>query len=177
MIVAAISILLTQNSNLSNQQLSFRQILYVYYTLYRKNRIIYLTWAYHPQIIVEQGLSPGSSDYESDKLLLHPTITIKKAPRSNSIYESTTWRNATIQKIHHYIVMALRISKRLFGRRPFLLHLSGFPCHTIGVWIGRILPPQITSLIFYKNYIIFIPFCKELSYFLIIYSTLSHQFS
>ena len=29
------------------------------------------------------------------------------------------------------------------GRRPLLLHLSGiFPCHTIGAWSGRNLPPQ-----------------------------------
>ena len=24
-------------------------------------------------------------------------------------------------------------NKQLFGRRPLLLHLSGFPCHTVGV--------------------------------------------
>ena len=46
-------------------------------------------------------------------------------------------------------MMVAQISKRLFGRRPLLLHLSGFPCQAIGVWIGRILPPQITPLIFY----------------------------
>lgn len=35
--------------------------------------------------------------------------------------------------------------RQLFGRRPRLLHLSGFPCHTVGVWFGRNLPPQITA--------------------------------
>ena len=75
------------------------------------------------------------------------------------------------------ITMVIRISKRLFGRRPFLLHLSGFPCQAIGVWIGRILPPQTTSLIFYTNYTIIIPFCKESSYSLIIVSILYHQSS
>lgn len=92
MIVAAISILLTQNSNLSNQQLSFRQILYVYYTLYRKNRIIYLTWAYHPQIIVEQGLSPGSSDYESGLIL--PTLCTSIFPLSSDIFIVSDWNTS-----------------------------------------------------------------------------------
>ena len=73
--------------------------------------------------------------------------------------------------------MEIRIGKKLFGRRPFLLHLSGFPCQAIGVWIGRILPPQTASLIFYVDYNISILSCKELSYSLIIYSTLLHQFS
>ena len=36
------------------------------------------------------------------------------------------------------------------GRRPILLHLSGFPCHTIGVWSGRNLPPQ-SPLSLYAN--------------------------
>lgn len=44
------------------------------------------------------------------------------------------------------------LKKRLFGRRPQLLHLSGdIPCQAGGAWIGRNLPPRIVSMIIKKR--------------------------
>ena len=40
--------------------------------------------------------------------------------------------------------------KEVIWQASQLLHLSGFPCHTSGVWSQRILPPQKTSLYHYN---------------------------
>ena len=53
---------------------------------------------------------------------------------------------------------------------PFSYIYSGLPCLAIGVWSTRNLPPQITTLLLYFNYSIFIHlclvFCQTISLFL-----------
>ena len=69
------------------------------------------------------------------------TMKMKKAPTISERFLTRIW---------------------LFGRRTWLLHLSGFPCHTIGVWIVRNFPPQ-TAIFCYLYFNKYFPVCKEKS--------------
>lgn len=53
-------------------------------------------------------------------------------------------------KVKSYISIAF-YSSYLVGV-PFSYIYSGFPCHAIGVWSTRNLPPQITTIIVFKLY-------------------------